>query len=59
MKAQQKDTRDQRGRHVIFLHGLFGSANSFRFLAKRREIQENFTVHILDMRNHGKSAWSN
>ena len=59
MKPQPAlDSRDQRGRHLIFLHGLFGSANSFRFLAKKREIQEQFTVHVLDMRNHGESSWS-
>ena len=39
--------------HLVFLHGLFGQAASFRFLAKRKEMQANFTCHLLDMRNHG------
>lgn len=52
-----QDTRDQCGRHLVFLHGIFGKAMSFRFLAKKREIHENFTVHLLDMRNHGSSGW--
>ena len=40
--------------HLVFLHGLFGQAASFRFLAKRKEIQAHFTCHLLDMRNHGR-----
>ena len=48
---------DPSGRHLIFLHGLFGKAMSFRFLARQKEIQQNFTVHLVDMRNHGSSEW--
>jgi len=48
---------DPTGRHLVFLHGLFGKAMSFRFLAKKKEIQQNFTVHLVDMRNHGSSGW--
>lgn len=42
-------------RHVLFLHGLFGKAQSFQFLAKAKDIQKNYTCHLLDMRNHGAS----
>lgn len=30
---------------------------SFRFLAKKKEIQANFETHLVDMRNHGNSGW--
>lgn len=56
MKTSGTDSTDPSGRHLIFLHGIFGQASSFRFLAKKREIQQNFTVHLLDMRNHGGSG---
>lgn len=46
------------GRHLVFLHGLFGKGQSFQFLAKSRLLQQNFTVHLVDLRNHGKSGWS-
>ena len=42
-------------KHVIFLHGLFGKAQSFQFLAKSKLVQQNFTCHLVDMRNHGLS----
>ena len=40
---------------MIFLHGLFGKSQSFQFLAKAREMQKNFTCHLVDVRNHGES----
>lgn len=40
-------------KHIVFLHGLFGRAKSLRFLAAAPEIQQNFTCHLPDMRNHG------
>ena len=46
------------GRHLVFLHGLFGNGASFQFLAKSKQIQSNFTVHLVDLRNHGRSEWS-
>ena len=42
-------------KHIVFLHGLFGKAQSFQFLAKAKAIQRNFTCHLVDMRNHGRS----
>lgn len=47
-------TNDQK--HIVFLHGLFGKGQSFQFLAKAKAIQQNnFTCHLVDMRNHGLS----
>lgn len=38
---------------LIILHGLFGSANNFRGLARR--YGEHFETYCLDLRNHGAS----
>ena len=42
-----------RGRAVILLHGLFGSADNWHPIALR--LAENFHVFALDQRNHGQS----
>ena len=41
------------GPSIIILHGLFGSLDNWHGVA--RNLSKNFTVHILDQRNHGKS----
>jgi pimeloyl-ACP methyl ester carboxylesterase len=42
-----------QGEPLIILHGLFGSLENWRPLAKR--LGENFRVFSLDQRNHGQS----
>jgi len=44
------------GRPVILLHGLFGSADNWHFVAVR--LAEAFRVLALDHRNHGQSPHS-
>ena len=39
------------GKHLVVLHGLFGSARNWNTVAKRLGAQHH--VHALDMRNHG------
>ena len=39
--------------HLIILHGLLGSADNWQTLGKR--YAEEFTVHLVDARNHGRS----
>ncbi len=41
------------GHHLIILHGLFGMSDNWQSLGKKWA--ENNTVHLLDLRNHGKS----
>ena len=41
------------GEHVIMLHGLFGSMENLGAIAK--PLAEHFTVHSLDLPNHGRS----
>jgi len=42
-----------QGEPLIILHGLFGTLDNWQTLAKR--FAENYTVFIIDQRNHGKS----
>ncbi len=44
------------GPPLIILHGLFGSLDNWQTIAKR--LAEDFTVFILDLRNHGRSPHS-
>lgn len=41
------------GEPVILIHGLFGSLSNLSMLA--RPLSEHFTVHMVDVRNHGDS----
>ena len=41
------------GEPLIILHGLFGTLDNWQTIAKK--LSENFTVFILDLRNHGRS----
>lgn len=45
-----------QGEPLIILHGLLGSLDNWQTLAK--QYAENFTVFIIDLRNHGKSPHS-
>jgi esterase len=41
------------GEPLIIIHGLFGTADNWQTIAKH--LSDNFTVFILDLRNHGRS----
>ena len=41
---------------VVILHGLFGSSSNWRTIASR--LSTRFYVLCVDLRNHGKSGWS-
>ena len=42
-----------KGEPLFILHGLFGSSDNWQTLAK--EFSENYTVYLVDQRNHGRS----
>lgn len=42
------------GEPLFILHGLFGSLDNWQTLAN--ELMKNYTVYLIDLRNHGKSA---
>lgn len=44
-------------KHLLILHGLFGHSDNFATLAK--QFAEFYTVHAIDLRNHGRSFHSN
>jgi pimeloyl-ACP methyl ester carboxylesterase len=44
------------GRPLVILHGLFGSSDNWQSLALR--FSSFFQVHLIDLRNHGRSPWS-
>ncbi|WP_341657348.1 alpha/beta fold hydrolase [Blattabacterium cuenoti] len=41
------------GSPILVFHGLFGNGENWIFFA--REFENNYPIHLLDMRNHGKS----
>ncbi|QDH78052.1 alpha/beta fold hydrolase [Echinicola soli] len=45
-----------QGKPLIILHGLFGSADNWLSVAK--ELEEDYTMYLLDQRNHGDSPKS-
>lgn len=46
-----------QGFPIIILHGLFGTLDNWQTIAKK--LAENFSVYILDQRNHGRSPHAN
>lgn len=42
--------------HFLIFHGLFGQSDNFGTLAK--QFAEHFTIHTVDLRNHGRSFHS-
>ncbi|WP_144604655.1 alpha/beta fold hydrolase [Algoriphagus algorifonticola] len=44
------------GKPLVILHGLFGSADNWFSIAK--ELEKNFTLYLVDQRNHGDSPHS-
>lgn len=44
-----------QGPDIVFLHGLFGAGDNWRSIG--RSLSDRFRVHLLDLPNHGKSAW--
>lgn len=40
---------------MIILHGLFGMSDNWVSLA--REFAKDYSVHVIDQRNHGRSGW--
>jgi len=45
-----------QGPALLILHGLYGSSDNWVHIA--RELENDFTVFLPDMRNHGLSPWS-
>ena len=46
----------EKPKHLLIFHGLFGQSDNFATLAK--QFAEFYTVHAIDLRNHGRSFHS-
>jgi pimeloyl-ACP methyl ester carboxylesterase len=44
------------GEPLVVLHGIFGSGDNWLTLGRR--FAEQYSVYLIDQRNHGQSAWS-
>ena len=44
------------GKPLVILHGLFGSADNWFSISK--ELKDNYTLYLIDQRNHGDSPQS-
>jgi esterase len=44
------------GEPILVLHGLFGSSKNW--ISNGKELSKNYSVHLLDLRNHGDSPHS-
>jgi esterase len=40
---------------MVFLHGLFGNANNWRYFSYNEKIRQRRNSYIIDLRNHGES----
>ena len=46
----------EKGLDIVIIHGLFGMSDNWNTLGKR--FAKNFRVHLIDLRNHGRSPHS-
>ncbi|NLA25440.1 MAG: alpha/beta fold hydrolase [Bacteroidales bacterium] len=49
--------RGDANKHLIILHGLYGSGDNWLSIANK--FSDEYTVHLPDLRNHGKSPHHN
>ena len=49
------DIYNRGGTPLLILHGLLGAARNWMAIAKR--LGEEYEVHVIDLRNHGRSPW--
>jgi len=47
---------DEDAPGLVILHGLLGSARNWTAAAK--DLARSYSVHVLDLRNHGQSPWA-
>ena len=45
-----------QGQPFLILHGLFGSSDNWYSFSKK--ISDKFEIHLIDLRNHGRSFHS-
>ncbi|MCH2158135.1 MAG: alpha/beta fold hydrolase [Oleiphilaceae bacterium] len=53
LNARVLEGPEEVNKHVVILHGLFAASDNLLRLGKH--LAEGYTVHLLDLRNHGNS----
>src|SRR5690606_21427703 len=54
--VQHGGQASKKNKHLLIFHGLFGQSDNFATLSK--QFAEHYTVHAIDLRNHGRSFHS-
>ena len=44
------------GKPMVILHGLFGTSDNWQTIGK--QLENDYCVHLIDLRNHGRSPWA-
>ena len=58
MKILHSNLIGDSDRHLFIIHGFLGMGDNWKSHAKKIS-DYNYTVHLIDLRNHGRSFWDN
>ena len=58
MKILHSNIIGEFGRDIFIIHGFLGMGDNWKSHAKKIS-ENNYTVHLIDLRNHGRSFWDN
>ena len=58
MKILHSNLIGDSDRHLFIIHGFLGMGDNWKSHAKKIS-EYNYTVHLIDLRNHGRSFWDN
>ena len=58
MKILHSNLIGDSDRHLFIIHGFLGMGDNWKSHAKKIS-ENNYTVHLIDLRNHGRSFWDN
>ena len=56
MKLFSRKYNTSKSQELIIIHGLFGMSDNWNSLGKK--FSQHFSVHLIDLRNHGRSPHS-
>ena len=56
MKILHSNLIGDSDRHLFIIHGFLGMGDNWKSHAKKIS-ENNYTVHLIDLRNHGRSFW--
>lgn len=50
-----ESNNDKEKKNIVFLHGLFGNANNWRYMSYSNTVRNRRNSILIDLRNHGDS----